>query len=109
MTAKRKLQKIPHDKLAKMTHDDLVKKMLSDPAVKKEYDRLEDEFAILDEILSARKTAGMTQAQIAERMGTTQSSIARLETGLMVGNLPSLTMLKKYADAVGKKLQIRLV
>jgi len=42
-------------------------------------------------------------------IGTKQSSIARLESGLFSGNLPSLTMLKKYADAVGKKLQIRLV
>jgi len=92
-----------------MTHDELVKKMLSNPKVKAEYDRLEEEFALLDEILAARKAAGLTQAQIAERIGTKQASIARLETGLTSGNLPSMTMLKKYAAAVGKKLQVRLV
>ena len=92
-----------------MTHEDFVKKMLSDPEVKAEYDKLEEEFALLDEILAARKAAGLTQEQIAERMGTRQSSIARLETGLTCGNLPSMTMLKKYAAAVGKKLQIRFV
>ena len=91
-----------------MTHDELVKKMLSNPKVKAEYDRLEEEFALLDEILAARKAAGLTQAQIAERIGTKQASIARLETGLTSGNLPSMTMLKKYAAAVGKKLQVRL-
>lgn len=92
-----------------MTHEDFVKKMLSDPEVKAKYDKLEEEFALLDEILAARKAAGLTQEQIAERMGTRQSSIARLETGLTCGNLPSMTMLKKYAAAVGKKLQIRFV
>lgn len=92
-----------------MTHAKFVEKMLSDPEVKAEYDKLEEEFALLDELLAARKSAGMTQAQIAERIGTSQSSIARLENGLTCGNLPSMTMLKKYAAAVGKKLQIRFV
>lgn len=92
-----------------LTHEEFIKKMLSDPAVQAEYDRLEEEFALLDEILAARKAAGLTQEQLAERMGTRQSSIARLENGLTCGNLPSMTMLKKYAAAVGKKLQIRLV
>lgn len=64
---------------------------------------------LLDELLAARKAAGLTQEQVAERMGTKQTSIARLETGLTSGNLPSMTMLQKYARAVGKKLQIRLV
>lgn len=93
----------------KMTHDELVTKWMKDPAFRAEYERLEDEFALLDEILAARKAAGLTQAQIAERLGTKQSSIARLETGLTSGNLPSMSMLKKYAEAVGKKLQIKLV
>jgi len=92
-----------------MTHDELVTKWMKDPAFRAEYERLEDEFALLDEILAARKAAGLTQAQIAERLGTKQSSIARLETGLTSGNLPSMSMLKKYAEAVGKKLQIKLV
>lgn len=93
-----------------MTHDEMVKKMLSDPAVKAEYDNLEDEFALLDELLSARKKAGLTQAQVAERMGTKATAITRLENGLVSGTQgPSYSTLKKYAAAVGKKLQIRLV
>lgn len=91
------------------THDEMVSKWMKDPAFSAEYDRLDEEFALLDELLAARKAAGLTQAQIAERIGTKQASIARLENGLTSGNLPSMTMLKKYAQAVGKKLQIRLV
>lgn len=93
-----------------MTHDEMVKKMLSTPAVKTEYDSLEDEFSLLDELLQARKNAGLTQAQVAERMGTKATAITRLESGLASGTHgPSYATLKKYATAVGKKLQIRLV
>lgn len=59
-------------------------------------------------LLLARKAAGMTQAQVARAMGTQQASIARLESGLARGQLPSLSMLKRYADALGRKLHIRL-
>ncbi len=93
-----------------MTHDELIKKMLSNPAVKAEYDSLEEEFTLLDELLKARKKAGLTQAQVAERMGTKATAITRLERALVSGTQgPSYTTLKKYAAAVGKKLQIRLV
>lgn len=91
------------------THDKMVSDWMKDPAFRAEYDRLDEEFSLLDELLAARKAAGLTQEQVAERMGTKQTSIARLETGLTSGHLPSMTMLKKYARAVGKKLQIRLV
>jgi DNA-binding transcriptional regulator YiaG len=54
-----------------LTHAQMIKKMLKNPAVKAEVDRLNrEEFAILDEILAARKQAGLSQAQIARRMGT---------------------------------------
>ncbi|MBS9433269.1 helix-turn-helix domain-containing protein [Photorhabdus hainanensis] len=93
-----------------MTHDEMVAKMLSNPAVKAEYEKLEQEFALLDELLAARKKAGLTQAQVAERMGTKATAITRLESGLASGTQgPSYNTLKKYAAAVGKKLQIRLV
>lgn len=92
-----------------LSHEAFVQELLSDPEVRVEYDKLETEFSLLREILKARKSAGMTQAQVADRMGTQQASIARLENGLASGNLPSLSMLKRYADAVGKKLQIRFV
>ena len=92
-----------------LSHEEFVQELLSDSEVKEEYDKLETEFALLREILMARQSAGMTQAQIADRMGTQQASVARLENGLASGNLPSLSMLKRYANAVGRKSEIRFV
>lgn len=94
----------------RMTHDEMVSKMLSNPAVKAEYDAIEEEFALLDEMLAARKKAGLTQAQVAERMGTKATAITRMEGNLASGQSgPSFSTLKKFAKATGKKLQIRFV
>lgn len=85
------------------THDEMVSEWMKDPAFREEYDKLEAEFQLLeDDILAARNAAGLTQAQVAERMGTTQSSVARLEKGVVSGSLPSMSMLKRYAQVVGK-------
>jgi DNA-binding XRE family transcriptional regulator len=96
---------------SKLTHEQLVKKMLKNPEVKQEVDRLnKEEFGILDQILAARKAAGLTQAQIAERMGTKAPSVARLESSLASGkHSPSLNTIRKYAQALGKKVELRLV
>ena len=96
---------------SKLTHEQLVKKMLKNPEVKQEVDRLnKEEFGILDQILAARKAAGLTQAQIAERMGTQAPSVARLESSLASGkHSPSLNTIRKYAQALGKKVELRLV
>jgi len=51
----------------------------------------------------------MTQADIAEKMGTSQSAVARLEARLMKGDLPSMNSLKRYAAALGKKVEVRFV
>lgn len=91
-----------------LTHKQLKARALARPEVKKEYDRLEQEFALLDEFLKARAAAGFTQADIAKRIGTTQSAIARLESG-SGKHAPSLTTLKKYADALGCRIELRLV
>ena len=93
------------------THDQLVKKMVKKPSVKAAVDELNrTEFAILDEILAARKAAGLTQAQIAKRMGTQTPAIARLESALATGkHSPSLNTLKRYAEALGKKVEVHLV
>lgn len=94
-----------------LTHKQMVSKMLKKPAVNaavKELDRTE--FAILDEILAARKEAGLTQAQVAKKMGTQTPAIARLESSLATGkHSPSLTTLRKYAAALGKRLELHLV
>jgi DNA-binding XRE family transcriptional regulator len=94
-----------------LTHKQMVNKMLKNPAVKVEVEKLNrEEFAILDEILAARKEAGLSQAQIAKRMGTHAPAIARLEGALATGNhSPSLSTLRKYAAALGKRIELHLV
>src|SRR6266700_3876198 len=92
-----------------MTPKALIKQMLKQPAVKAEYDAQAEEFALLDELLKARRQAGLTQAQVAARMGTKTPAVARLEAG--GGNRrhsPSVATLRKYAQAVGCRLEIRL-
>ena len=81
---------------------------LARPGVRREYERLADEFAFLDEILKARAEAGLTQAEVASRIGTTQSAIARLESGDQKHS-PSIATLEKYASALGYKLEVRLI
>jgi len=76
--------------------------------VKKAYDELDEEFAFLDEVLKARAEAGLTQAEVAARVGTTQSAIARLESA-EPKHSPSIATLQKYAKALGYRVQIRLV
>ncbi|MBI3631140.1 MAG: helix-turn-helix transcriptional regulator [Candidatus Sungbacteria bacterium] len=81
---------------------------LARPDVKREYDRISDEFEFLDEILKARTATGLTQSDVATRIGTTQSAVARLESA--VGkHSPSIATLQRYALALGYKLQVRLV
>ncbi len=91
-----------------LTHKGVKSRALERPDVKAEYDRLDEEFAFLDEFLKARAAAGVSQAEIAERMGTTQSAIARLESG-HGKHSPSLSTLRKYARALGCRIDVRLV
>lgn len=93
------------------THDQVVSKLMRRPGVRKEVERIErDEGALLDLLLKARHEAGLTQAQVAERMGTLPPAVARLERALATGkHSPSLATLRKYAHAVGKDLVLKLV
>jgi predicted transcriptional regulator len=91
------------------THKELVERMLKNPAVKKAYDAQADEFALLDELLRARQRAGLSQAEVARRMGTKAPAVARLEAGGgSKQHSPSLATLRKYAHAVGCRLEVRL-
>ena len=91
-------------------YNEFKKKALTNPKVKSEYDVLEDEFVLFDELLKARKQAGLTQAEIAERMGTKAPAVARLESGGGSDrHSPSLGTLRRYAEAVGCDLVVRLV
>jgi len=94
-----------------MTHEQLVKAMLKNPEMKAEAERLNrEEFALLDQILAARKSAGLSQADVAERMGTHAPAIARLESSLATGkHSPSLNTLRRYAQALGKRVELHLV
>lgn len=94
-----------------LTHAELKAKALTDPEVRAEYERLNrEEYALLDEMLAARRAAGLTQAQIAELMGTKAPAIARLENALASGkHSPSLDTLRKYAAATGKRVEVRIV
>jgi predicted transcriptional regulator len=93
------------------THEEMKAIALSNPAVRAEYDRINrEEMPMLDAILKARKEACLTQAQIAERMGTSIPAVSRLENALVTGKpSPSLATLKRYAAAMGKTVSISFV
>jgi DNA-binding XRE family transcriptional regulator len=94
---------LPADPHAELERD------LADPAFRAEWEAIADEFAALDHLLEARRRAGLTQAQVAERMGVKQSALARIETALTTRtHAPSLATLRKYADALGCRIEIRL-
>ncbi len=90
-------------------HDKMIEKWKEDPAFVAEYDSLEDEFALLDELLRARKEAGMTQEDVAKAMNTKAPAVARIEAGGgSKRHSPSVETLRKYAKAVGCRLKINL-
>ncbi|MCA7963785.1 helix-turn-helix domain-containing protein [Burkholderia cenocepacia] len=90
------------------TYKELREQALADPAVRTEYERLNrEEFALLDAMLAARREAGLSQADVAARMGTKAPAITRLERALATGqHSPSVDTLRKYAAACGKTLVI---
>jgi len=93
-----------------MKHIAIKKSALKKPKVKEEYEALGPEFELLRQILSARSKAGLSQADVAERMGTHAPAITRLESALSTGkHSPSIDTLKRYAQAVGCELQIKFV
>ena len=93
-----------------MIHKDLKSKALKNKSVLKVYQALEPEFSLLKEMLRARKEAGLSQAQIAEKMGTKAPAITRLESSLSSGkHSPSISTINKYATAIGCKLEIKFV
>lgn len=85
--------------------EDLEKELLADPAVKKEYDRLAPHYAIISQVIAARIKKGITQKDLAEKMGTKQSAIARLESG---NSNPSISFLEKLAGVLGYKLTVKI-
>ncbi|MDA8273033.1 MAG: helix-turn-helix transcriptional regulator [Deltaproteobacteria bacterium] len=81
------------------------KELLKDPAILNEYERLEPDYQIIREIIKARIKQGLSQKELAERIGTRQSNISRLESG---DCNPSLEFLIKVAHGLDKELSILL-
>lgn len=92
------------------THDQVVKALMKRPGVKAEVERIEREEAdLLDALLKARHEAGLTQAEVAQRMGTQPPAVARMERALATGrHSPSVSTLRKYVKACGRKLVFRI-
>ena len=92
------------------SHSQVVKTLLRRPGVKAEVARIErEEGELLDALLKARQQAGLTQAQVAQRMGTQAPAVARLERSLASGkHSPSIATVRKYARACGKNLILRV-
>ncbi|MYE11528.1 MAG: helix-turn-helix domain-containing protein [Gammaproteobacteria bacterium] len=88
-----------------MPYSELRKKWKKDPNFQKELEALRPEFRLARQLIEARIHAGLSQSELAARMGTSQPTVARLEGG----HKPSLTTLERYAEAVGRKVEIRLV
>jgi len=82
---------------------DLHEKWSRDPAYRAAYDRLGPAFEVARALIEARTRAGLTQSELAERMETTQSVVARLESGRA---RPSTRTLEKFARATGTRLRI---
>lgn len=93
-----------------MNHAELKQKLLSNSKTLAAYEDMRPEFSLLKQMLKAREVSGLSQAEIAKRMGTKPPSITRLETSLGSGkHSPSLATLRKYAEAVGCELQVNFV
>jgi transcriptional regulator with XRE-family HTH domain len=82
---------------------DMHEKWMKKPSYRKAYDTLEEEFALAAAVIDARKRAGLTQQELARRMGTTQPVVARLEGGRW---RPSMRTLDRLAQATGSRLLI---
>jgi len=99
--AELKYSPVKHDQKA------FLAKARARPGFNEAYEALELEYELANQLLKARARAGLTQDDVAERMGTTKSAISRLEGSGK--HAPSLTTLQRYARAVGCSLQVKLV
>jgi len=84
--------------------DEFLKESLKNPKIKAEYERQQPEFAVIQAVIDTRVKKGITQEQLAKKLGTKQSAIARLESGRAN---PSVAFLKKLAQALNSNLQIK--
>lgn len=92
--------------MARKRLKDIAREWHKDAAYRRAHDKLAPEFELAKTLIDARLRADLSQAEIAEKMGTTQPAIARLESGRQV---PSTKTLRRYADATGSRLRIELI
>ena len=88
-----------------VTLEELKAEVLKNPEVRAEYERLRPEFELAETIIAARTAQGLTQAELAARMNTSQAYIARLESGRVS---PSLRTWKRLAAATGTRPRVTL-
>jgi len=87
-----------------LSFDQFKEESLKNPKIKAEYDRQQPEFAIIDALIKSRIKNNLTQKQLANKIGTTQSVISRLEIGRAN---PTFSFLKRLAKALNRNLEIR--
>lgn len=87
------------------TWETVKKELLQDPEVKAEYDKLGPRYELISKLIGARIKNGLTQAELAKKVGTKQSAIARLESG---NANPSFLFLEKITAAMGRELKIEI-
>lgn len=85
---------------------ELKARWMADPGFRKGYEEADAEYSVIEALVRARNEANLSQAELARRLGTTQSAVARLEAG---GVSPSISTLRRYAAATGNRLRLQLV
>ena len=101
-----KIINIPPEKRKHADFEVFLKESLKDPLLKAEFDRQQPEFAVIQAMIDIRRKKDLTQKQLAEKLGTTQSAISRLEKGNIN---PTIGFMQKLADALGSRLDIRFL
>jgi len=84
----------------------LKRELLKDPEVRAEFDVRAPEYELVSALIAARKKANLTQAEVAEKMGTKQAAVARMESGRQK---PSYKSIERYAEATGHRATVTLV
>jgi ribosome-binding protein aMBF1 (putative translation factor) len=95
----------PHESEAMTKLATLKTRLMKNPKFRREYEKADAEFSIVEALIKARTVAKLSQAEVAKRIGTTQSAVARLEAG---NTKPTIPTLRRYAEATGRKLRIEL-
>ncbi len=85
---------------------ELKKKLMQNPEFREEYAQADADYRLIEEMIRVRMEAKLTQSELALKIGTTQSAVARLEGGKVS---PSVSTLRRYAEATGHQLKVSFV